>query len=55
MKVFEMLPRPLGYIFRKLTHFACNSPNWHAIIVFGSPSVVCVWRIGASGFRRSRL
>ncbi len=26
MKVFEMLPRPLGPIFRKLTHFACNSP-----------------------------
>ncbi len=27
MKVFELLPRPLGTIFRKLTHFACNSPE----------------------------
>ena len=26
MKVFELLPRPLGNIFRKLTHFTCNSP-----------------------------
>ena len=26
MKVFELLPRPLGKIFRKLTHFTCNSP-----------------------------
>ena len=25
MKMFELLPRPLGSIFRKLTHFACNS------------------------------
>ena len=27
MKVFELLPRPLGRIFRKLTHLGCNSPN----------------------------
>ena len=27
MKVFELLPRPLGNIFRKLTHFTCNSPE----------------------------
>ena len=26
MKVFELLPRPIGNIFRKLTHFTCNSP-----------------------------
>ena len=26
MKVFELLPRPLGKIFRKLTHLTCNSP-----------------------------
>ena len=26
MKVFELLPRPLGNIFRKLTHLPCNSP-----------------------------
>ena len=25
MKLFELLPRPLGKIFRKLTHFTCNS------------------------------
>ena len=28
MKMFELLPRPLGSIFRKLTHFTCNSPMW---------------------------
>ena len=27
MKVFELLPRPLANIFRKLTHFTCNSPK----------------------------
>ena len=27
MKVFELLPRPLGNIFRKLTHLPCNSPK----------------------------
>jgi len=27
MKMFELLPRPLGYIFRKLTHLTCNSPS----------------------------
>ncbi len=27
MKMFELLPRPLGSIFRKLTHFTCNSRN----------------------------
>ena len=27
MKVFELLPRPLGKIFRKLTHLPCNSPT----------------------------
>ena len=27
MKVFELLPRPLGNIFRKLTHLTCNSPR----------------------------
>ena len=26
MKVFELLPRPLGKIFRKLTHLTCNLP-----------------------------
>ena len=26
MKVFELLPRPLGKVFRKLTHLTCNSP-----------------------------
>ena len=30
MKVFELLPRPLGNIFRKLTHFTCNSPAANA-------------------------
>ena len=25
MRMFELLPRPLGSIFRKLTHLACNS------------------------------
>ena len=25
MKMFELLPRPLGSIFRKLTHLTCNS------------------------------
>ena len=27
MKMFELLPRPLGSIFRKLTHLTCNSPS----------------------------
>ena len=27
MKVFELLPRPLGSIFRGLAHFTCNSPR----------------------------
>ena len=27
MKVFELLPKPLGKIFRKLTHLTCNSPE----------------------------
>ena len=27
MKMFELLPRPLGSIFRKLTHLTCNSPG----------------------------
>ena len=27
MKVFELLPRPLGKVFRKLTHLTCNSPS----------------------------
>ena len=27
MKMFELLPKPLGDIFRKLTHFTCNSPR----------------------------
>ena len=27
MKMFELLPRPLGAIFRKLTHLTCNSPG----------------------------
>ena len=27
MKVFKLLPKPLGNIFRKLTHFTCNSPK----------------------------
>ena len=31
MKVFELLPKPLGNIFRKLTHFTCNSPNGRLI------------------------
>ena len=26
MRMFELLPKPLGSLFRKLTHFACNSP-----------------------------
>ena len=25
MRMFELLPRPLGNIFRNLTHLACNS------------------------------
>ncbi len=25
--MFELLPKPLGSLFRKLTHFACNSPK----------------------------
>jgi len=25
MRMFELLPRPLGSIFRKLTHLTCNS------------------------------
>ena len=30
MKMFELLPRPLGSIFRKLTHLTCNSrPIFH--------------------------
>ena len=29
MKMFELLPKPLGSIFRKLTHFTCNSPFPH--------------------------
>ena len=28
MKVFELLPKPLGNIFRKLTHFTCNSRDF---------------------------
>ena len=27
MKMFELLPRPLGSIFRKLTPLTCNSPG----------------------------
>ena len=26
MRMFELLPRPLGAIFRKLTHLTCNLP-----------------------------
>ena len=35
MKMFELLPSPLGSIFRKLTHFTCNSPTGNGI--FFSP------------------
>ena len=31
MKVFKLLPSPPRNIFRKLTHFACNSPEKHRI------------------------
>ena len=31
MKMFELLPRPLGSIFRELTHFTCNSPKASAM------------------------
>ena len=27
MRMFELLPRPLGAIFRKLTHLTCNLPR----------------------------
>ena len=27
MRMFELLPRPLGAIFRKLTHLTCNLPG----------------------------
>ena len=27
MRMFELLPRPLGAIFRKLTHLTCNLPS----------------------------
>lgn len=39
MKVFELLPRPLGSIFRKLTHFACNSPMDRGDAACGLPQV----------------
>ena len=34
MKVFELLPRPLGKIFRKLTHLPCNLPKTATFIQF---------------------
>jgi hypothetical protein len=39
MKMFELLPSPLGSIFRKLTHFTCNSPKKQrrVAMAMGSP------------------
>ena len=45
MKLFELLPRPLGNIFRKLTHFTCNSPNQHV-----SPAVIDRWTLPPETF-----
>jgi len=41
MKMFELLPRPLGSIFRKLTHLTCNSPAKECPIWLGAPSISC--------------
>ena len=34
MRLFELLPRPLGAIFRKLTHLTCNLPILWNIPIF---------------------
>ena len=39
MRMFELLPRPLGNIFRKLTHLACNSSKRQSIEWGLGPSV----------------
>ena len=43
MKVFELLPRPLGKIFRKLTHLGCNSPHFRE---FARPFLSNSMRLG---------
>ena len=44
MKVFELLPRPLGNIFRKLTHLTCNSPQWCITDIFQFLISPVYWR-----------
>ena len=48
MKMFELLPRPLGSIFRKLTHLTCNSRrNGDPIVgtVIGVQTMAQLWLI----------
>ena len=40
MKMFELLPRPLGSIFRKLTHLTCNSRP--VLIVMGVSATLSI-------------
>jgi len=44
MKMFELLPRPLGSIFRKLTHLTCNSPLPRILPCAALPSSVRLYR-----------
>ena len=51
MKMFELLPRPLGAIFRKLTHLTCNSrrrnrPTANRLRAIGGMSLL----VGPTGF-----
>ena len=34
MRMFELLPRPLGTIFRKLTHLTCNSSWFYDLLTY---------------------
>ena len=48
MKVFELLPRPLGKIFRKLTHLPCNSPLRWSLPIFRTLAMLCTFFVSKS-------
>ena len=53
MKMFELLPRPLGSIFRKLTHLTCNSRIGRGVSQFAI--ITDTLNKGRQGFGRPRL
>ena len=46
MRMFELLPRPLGSIFRKLTHLTCNSRFQGNAVREPTPAVGVAERVG---------